>query len=81
MGMSPTVLREKGYRFYFFSLEEDRMHVHVTCADGDAKYWLEPEIELAMQRGLAQHRLNDVVKIIEDHRDEFTNAWRKHLGS
>ena len=23
------------------------MHVHVHCADGEAKFWLEPEIELA----------------------------------
>jgi len=79
--MSPTVFREKGYRFYFFSLEEDRMHVHVACFDGDAKFWLEPKIELAMQRGLASHRLNEIERIIEDPRDELTNAWREHLSS
>jgi Domain of unknown function (DUF4160) len=45
--MIPTVLRYKGYRFFFFSREEDRGHVHVHCADGEAKFWLEPEIELA----------------------------------
>ena len=79
--MSPTVFREKGYRFYFFSLEEERMRVHVAGSDGDAKFWLEPDIELAMQRGLAKHRLNEIKKIIEDHRDELTDAWREHLGS
>ncbi|MFU8781463.1 MAG: DUF4160 domain-containing protein, partial [Kiritimatiellia bacterium] len=46
--MSPTVFRVKGYRFYFFSLEENRMHVHVACAEGDAKFWLIPQVELAM---------------------------------
>ena len=45
--MSPTVFREQGYRFFFFSREEQRMHVHVLSADGEAKFWLEPEIELA----------------------------------
>ena len=45
--MSPTIFRERGYRFFFFSREESRMHVHVYCGDGEAKYWLEPEIELA----------------------------------
>jgi len=74
------VFREKGYRFHFFSLEEERMHVHVTCADGDAKFWLEPMIELAMQRGLAQHHISEIRKIVEDHRNELTNAWREHLG-
>jgi hypothetical protein len=36
--MSPTVFRWKGYRFFFFSREEERKHVHVTCADGEAKF-------------------------------------------
>jgi hypothetical protein len=40
--MSPTIFREGGYRFYFFSREEPRMHVHVHCADGEAKFWIEP---------------------------------------
>ena len=45
--MSPTVFRENGYRFFFFSREEDRMHVHITSGDGEAKFWLQPDIELA----------------------------------
>jgi len=27
--VSPTVFREDEYRFYFFSREESRMHVHI----------------------------------------------------
>jgi len=45
--MSPTVFREKGYRFFFFSREESRMHVHVVSGDGEAKFWLEPDLELS----------------------------------
>ena len=45
--MSPTVLRIKGYRFYFFSGEEQRKHIHVYCTEGEAKFWIEPEVELA----------------------------------
>jgi len=79
--MSPTVFRAKGYRFYFFSLEEDRMHVHVACAEGDAKFWLVPEIELAMAKGLRPDRLKTIQKILEEHYDEIANAWHKHLDS
>ena len=78
--MSPTVLREKGFRFYFFSLEEKRMHVHVKGPDGDAKFWLEPGIELAMQHGLASHRVNEIRSIVEEHQDEIRSAWREHIG-
>ncbi len=28
------------------------MHVHVISPDGEAKFWLEPEIELAVNQGL-----------------------------
>jgi Domain of unknown function (DUF4160) len=45
--MSPTVFKEAGYRFCFFSREEPRMHIHIVSEDGEAKFWLEPEIELA----------------------------------
>lgn len=45
--MSHTVFREKGYRFFFFSREETRMHVHVGSAEGEAKFWLKPEFQLA----------------------------------
>ena len=45
--MSPTVFRERGYRFHFFSREESRMHVHVLSGQGEAKYWLEPQLDLA----------------------------------
>lgn len=46
-GVSPTVFKEKGFRFFFLSREETRMHIHVQSGDGEAKYWLEPQIELA----------------------------------
>jgi hypothetical protein len=36
--VSPTVLRKKGYRLFFFSREEARVHVHALCGDGEAKF-------------------------------------------
>lgn len=48
--MSPTVLRAGAYRFYFFSREEERPHVHVQHPDGEAKFWLEPELAPAQNQ-------------------------------
>ena len=79
--MSPTVLTEKGYRFFFFSREENRKHIHVICADGEAKFWLEPELELARNYNLARAQLKEVENIIEEHYDEFKNAWEKHQNN
>ena len=78
--MSPTIFRERGYRFFFFSREETRMHVHVYCADGEAKYWLEPRISLARNYNLSEGQLAQIERIIEAHYDELTNAWKEHFG-
>ena len=55
--MSPTVFREDGYRFFFFSREEERVHVHVVSGDGEAKFWLKPEIELARNYRFSRKQL------------------------
>ena len=77
--MSPTVFRYKDYRFFFFSREEMRKHVHIYCPDGEAKYWIDPEIELAKNHGLSASRLNEIEKIIKDRIDEITNSWNQHF--
>jgi len=77
--MSPTVFRVGPYRFYFFSREEERLHVHVTCADGEAKFWLEPVVSLAAGTGLSPKQLNDVQRIVESRRDEIARAWNEHF--
>jgi hypothetical protein len=79
--MSPTIFKEKGYRFFFFSREELRMHVHVICSDGEVKYWLEPEIELTKNYRLSRLQLKEIEQLIEEHYDEIKNAWRKYFHS
>lgn len=79
--MSPTVFREKGFRFFFFSREETRMHVHVLSNDGEAKYWLEPEIELAKNVKLSRQQLKTIESLVEENYDEICNTWKKHFRS
>ena len=78
--MSPTVFRIKGYRFYFLSNEEERMHVHIECAEGEAKFWVEPIVSLATYYRLNSKRLNEIQKIVEKHKDEIIEKWKTHFG-
>ena len=78
--MSPTVFREGEFRFYFFSREEARMHVHVQCSEGEAKYWLEPTIELAHNYGLSERQLRSAKALIEAHADDIRSSWTRHFG-
>ncbi|TVR60888.1 MAG: DUF4160 domain-containing protein [Spirochaetaceae bacterium] len=73
--MSPTVFREGPYRFFFFSREEPRRHVHVLSPDGEAKFWLEPEVELAVTHGFPARTLTELERIVRDRKEEIINAW------
>ena len=78
--MSPTVFRQGPYRFYFFSREEVRRHVHVQSPGGEAKFWLEPTIALAQNTGLNARELRVVQQLIEERADELRIAWIRHFG-
>jgi hypothetical protein len=78
--VSPTIFREGGFRFYFFSREEPRMHVHAHHAEGEAKFWLEPEIELAHNYGLSRRKLTAALALVRGHEDEIRRAWQAHFG-
>jgi len=56
------------------------MHVHVHCADGEAKFWLEPLIELAQNYGLNDRQIRAAEALIRKHENDIRSAWRKHFG-
>ena len=79
--MSPTVFTWNGYRFFFFSREEKKTHVHVSCADGEAKFWLEPIVALAKNYGLSPKQLKEIQSAIEERNHEIIAAWKEHFRS
>ena len=79
--MSPTVFREGPFRFFFFSREEVRLHIHVQSADGEAKYWLEPTIDVARNYRLSAQDLRQVEQLIQEHEQEIRDAWNRHFAS
>ena len=78
--MSPTVLRVGAFRFFFFSREEPRVHVHVQGPDGEAKFWLDPEITLAENVGLTASTLRRIERLVRQHEGDIRTAWRQHFG-
>ena len=77
--MAPTVVRDGQFRLFFFSREETRIHVHVAHPDGEAKFWLEPKIELAMNQGLSKKQINEASLLVQDHYEEIIHAWRSYF--
>ncbi len=48
--------------------------MHVVSPDGEAKFWLDPEIELARSHNLRQKDL------VVEHEQEIRDAWTRHFG-
>ena len=78
--MAPTVFRDGEFRFFFFSREESRIHIHVSHPDGEAKFWLQPSIELARNIGLSSTKVKDAERLVESRQPEIIDAWNKHFG-
>ena len=56
------------------------MHVHVSCPEGEAKFWLEPLLSLASHTGLSRRELARMQRVVEEHHAQIVRAWRAHFG-
>ena len=75
----PTVLREQGLRFFFFSNErQEAPHVHVEAGEDHAKFWLDP-VALAQSSGFKAPVLRQARLLVMQHRDEFRKRWHEHF--
>jgi hypothetical protein len=78
--MAPTFLLINELRFYIQSNEENRKHVHIEDkSNHKAKFWLEPEVELAANYGFKENQLTRIRNIIKQHETKFKEKWDEHL--
>lgn len=57
------------------------MHIHIYSANGEAKFWIEPAVELARNYGLSSQELTEIRSTIEERSDEIADSWRRHFAS
>ena len=57
------------------------MRVHAIGSDGEAKFWIEPKIKLAMSRGFSSSVVNPLEKLVTENEKEIRNAWNRHFQS
>jgi len=76
----PTVLRIRGYRFFFVSLDRgEPPHIHVRHENMVAKFWLEP-VALERTGGFSPGELNAIVKLVDEHRERILERWYEFFG-
>ncbi len=75
----PTVLRIGSFRFHFYSDERnEQAHVHVRSADGECKFWIEPVVGLARNRGVRLHDLRRIEQLVFEHRERMRKAFHEY---
>lgn len=78
--MSPKFKEQNGYVFKIYSNEEARIHIHIIKAEKEAKYLLEPDIELAENFGFNSKELSFIEKILTEYGDDFKVKFTRHIG-
>jgi len=77
----PTILRIKGYRFFFFSREGiEPAHIHIEQADRYAKFWLKP-VQLAESVGFRSSEISELRKLVQENKNLFEEKWNEYFSS
>ncbi|WP_110297644.1 DUF4160 domain-containing protein [Blastomonas natatoria] len=79
----PTVLRERGFRLFFYSDEGSPLepcHVHVTKGDGEAEFWLGDEVAVAFNHCMNRRDLAMAMMIVRANRSALERAWHGYFG-
>jgi hypothetical protein len=76
----PTILRMKGYHFFFFSIERNEpIHIHLEKTDSYAKFWLKP-IGVAVDYGFNSKQLREISKIIDEKYYIIIIKWNEYFS-
>jgi hypothetical protein len=79
----PTVFRERGFRFFFYSNEgspREPVHIHVEKDDVEAKFWLRPEVCVAYNDGYDARTLRELAAVVDIQRERIERAWDEYFG-
>ena len=74
----PTVHREDGFRFFFFSDEHTPEHVHIEKADAYARVELDT-LKVTENYKLNSKELKKLVNIVQENKDKFKGAWYEYF--
>jgi len=80
----PTIFNIDGWKFYFHSSEgspREPIHVHVSHKDGkrDAKFWIEPRVELVYADNMRKSELNWIEDIVIENKELIRRRWNEYF--
>ena len=77
----PTLLRWKGYRFFFYYADGwEPPHVHVAKDRKEAKVWLN-DLGVAVNLGYSARELGEIIRKARDERAAFQEARNDYFAN
>jgi hypothetical protein len=77
----PTVLLLNGYRFFFYSNEnQEPAHIHIEKADSSGKVWLDP-IRVEYMFNFSPKEQKEILVIIDQYASDFIKKWNDYFTS
>lgn len=76
----PTLFYYLALRFFFYSNDHEPIHVHVSNGNCDAKFRIEPEIELIENNGLKAQELRNALRGIKENKEVIINRWNEFFN-
>jgi len=77
----PTILRINGFRFFFYSNENDEpAHVHVQKGDAEGKIWLEPLPSAAYFKRFSSAEQKDILDIVRNNIEYLISKWYEYFA-
>lgn len=65
----PKVFEKDGFLLFFYSNDQEPIHVHVRSADGEAIFVITEPIELWESRGMRMYDLRKAQKLAEENKE------------
>jgi hypothetical protein len=76
----PTILRQSGFRFFFYSNENDEPpHIHIEKGDASAKVWLDP-IEFENAYDFSSREIKQIQEIVTINQFILIKAWNDYFN-
>jgi hypothetical protein len=77
----PKILYINGYSFLFFSNEGfERIHIHVSKGDAEAKFWIEPIIELDYSEDFNPAELRFIKSTLAQNKNLIIQKWNEYFN-
>ncbi|MBB1078218.1 DUF4160 domain-containing protein [Rhodoferax sp. 4810] len=80
----PVVLRLEGFKFFFYANEGDPRepaHIHVRRTGAEAKFWLEPQVQLVRNDGFNAPTLRKIAALVDIHQTQLRRDWYEYFTS